>query len=280
MIRICLRAVFGALLSFGLASPCIAAQQGDIAGAAAERLLGGDSEEAQARDCLPFTRQFSASGTVTGSLAASAAAAGVPAAAMLDALRAFGAAIDLDRDTRDGDTFYVRYEQTFTVEGHAIGVGRVLWAELNSAARGTIALHRFRPRDGLERFWLESGEITPPPTILLPLDVVNISSGFGPRTDPLSTPRGTAAKAPAMGPLRGRGWRPGLAHLLSMHDGVDLAAPIGTPVHAASDGIVIGARPNGGYGNWIKIDHPGDLSTVYGHLSRFAPGLKAGAWAT
>jgi len=34
---------------------------------------------------------------------------------------------------------------------------------------------------------------------------------------------------------------------------------------------------NGGYGNWIRIDHPRKLSTVYGHLSEFAPGIKEGA---
>jgi murein DD-endopeptidase MepM/ murein hydrolase activator NlpD len=66
------------------------------------------------------------------------------------------------------------------------------------------------------------------------------------------------------------------ARRLFMHDGVDLVAPIGTPIYAASDGIVAGAGPNGGYGNWIRIDHPGKLSTVYGHLSEFAPGIEAG----
>jgi murein DD-endopeptidase MepM/ murein hydrolase activator NlpD len=61
-----------------------------------------------------------------------------------------------------------------------------------------------------------------------------------------------------------------------MHEGVDLAAPAGTPIYAASDGIVVGAAPNGGYGNWVRIDHAEKLSTVYGHLSEFAPGIRAG----
>jgi murein DD-endopeptidase MepM/ murein hydrolase activator NlpD len=61
-----------------------------------------------------------------------------------------------------------------------------------------------------------------------------------------------------------------------MHEGVDLAAPIGTPIYAASDGVVVGAGPNAGYGNWIRIDHPRKLSTVYGHLSEFAPGIQEG----
>ena len=76
--------------------------------------------------------------------------------------------------------------------------------------------------------------------------------------------------------------QPGLAsplrssHALSMHEGIDLVAPAGTPIYAASDGIVVGAAPNGGYGNWVRIDHAGKLSTVYGHLSEFAPGIRAG----
>ena len=114
----------------------------------------------------------------------------------------------------DGDRFYVRYEQTFTVEGQPIGVGRVLWAELNSAAKGTIALYRFRPVDGVERLWLASGEAAPLPAILLPLDVVNISSGFGPRADPLGRSRGAAAKAPGMGPFARARLRLGLSHSL------------------------------------------------------------------
>ena len=48
---------------------------------------------------------------------------------------------------------------------------------------------------------------------------------------------------------------------LMMHDGVDLAAEMGTPIQAAGDGIVIGAEPKGGYGNWIEIEHD-DASTV------------------
>ena len=66
------------------------------------------------------------------------------------------------------------------------------------------------------------------------------------------------------------------ASALFMHDGVDLVAPTSTPIYAAADGIVVGVGPNGRYGNWIQIDHAGKLSTVYGHLSRFAPDLEVG----
>jgi murein DD-endopeptidase MepM/ murein hydrolase activator NlpD len=77
-----------------------------------------------------------------------------------------------------------------------------------------------------------------------------------------------------------RGLRADAVHVRAMHEGVDLVAPYGTPIHAAGDGIVKDAEPNGRYGNWIEIDHPGELSSVYGHLSSFAPGIEPGRQIT
>jgi len=126
---------------------------------------------------------------------------------------------------------------------------------------------------------------------------VTVSSRFGIRSDPLARARGTAAAAgKAMGgPLpdrraarqakqaekRAEKHAPprlfaGFAPRVFMHQGIDLAVPQGTPIYAASDGVVSGARPNGGYGNWIRIDHSDGFATAYGHLSRFAPGIKPG----
>ena len=53
-------------------------------------------------------------------------------------------------------------------------------------------------------------------------------------------------------------------------------AAYGTPILSAGNGVVKGAEPKGRYGNWIEIDHDGELSTVYGHLSSFAPGIAPG----
>jgi len=52
-----------------------------------------------------------------------------------------------------------------------------------------------------------------------------------------------------------------------LHTGVDLAAPMGAPVRAAADAVVVSAGPHGGYGNAILLDHGGALATLYGHLS-------------
>ncbi len=367
MHRASFAAALAASLLFGSMSAALAADDAprQAARVAEERLLGSDDEDARFLACQPFTRAIAAAGVVTNSLDASLANAGVPATVMLEARQAFATAVDLGRDVGAGDRFYVRYEQTFTAEGAPIGVGRVLWAELRTKAKGAIALHRFRPHGGVERLWLANGEAATPPSMRLPLDAVNVSSGFGLRADPLDKPSGPAlavgplpdpapppsankVAAPALeqavvapkeepakparrhaAPLAGQfgGFAgrmdaraildggqldlqrlveerdaaarraaaaravevpaeteqahvatppPRAPRLLFMHDGVDLVASTGTPIYAAADGIVTGAAPNGRYGNWIRIEHEGKLSTVYGHLSDFAPGIEEG----
>src|SRR5205807_2027664 len=62
--------------------------------------------------------------------------------------------------------------------------------------------------------------------------------------------------------------------------GVDYAAPMGTPVRAAGDGRIRFAGRKGGYGNLVEIEHTRSIVTVYGHLSRFAPGTRVGAPVT
>jgi murein DD-endopeptidase MepM/ murein hydrolase activator NlpD len=91
---------------------------------------------------------------------------------------------------------------------------------------------------------------------------------------PLPNPR--IARQAAAAARRGNRFFSGFAPRVLMHEGVDLAVPRGTPVYAASEGVVTGARPNGGYGNWVRVDHADGVATAYGHLSRFAPRIKPG----
>lgn len=296
----------------------------------ADRLLGDGQDEVRLQAHLPYQRRIGVSGVISGgSLEVSAAAAGVPAAALLEALQAFETSVDLRKEMRDGDRFYVRYEQTFTQAGAALDIGRVLWMELRTP-KGVMAIHRFRTRDNIERFWMASGQAATPPSFRLPLDAISISSGFGLRADPFDQPPPPYGGKPqgAGGPNLAKPLPPGLptggatdmpragvggggasssglssygsssyggssyggfrappAYALSarpssrslfMHEGVDLVAPTGTPVVAAADGIVVGAAPNGRYGNWVRLEHGGKLATVYGHLSGFAKGLQPG----
>jgi murein DD-endopeptidase MepM/ murein hydrolase activator NlpD len=60
------------------------------------------------------------------------------------------------------------------------------------------------------------------------------------------------------------------------HEGIDYAAPTGTPVWSVADGKVSFVGSQGGYGNLIKVDHAGGYTSWYPHLSRFAPKLSVG----
>lgn len=307
---------FAALWSFCLLSVPVDAADVSFGPSrlAEERLLGSADEDARYLACQPFTREIGADGIIAQSLDASLAEAGVPAAAMLEARHAFSAVIDLAHEIGAGDRFYVRYEQAFTAEGGPIGIGRVMWAELQTKAKGTVAIYRFRTRDKIENFWLANGRKATPPQMLLPLESISISSGFGPRTDPFgraqsvmvsgrpasmslaqrSVPQpggGSAAKSSSAHTVN-LATPLGIAHglvadgsgqavlraapTMAMHEGVDFVAPHGTPVFAAANGIVVDAALNGQYGNFIRIDHGGKLTTVYGHLSAFAPSVEAG----
>jgi murein DD-endopeptidase MepM/ murein hydrolase activator NlpD len=76
---------------------------------------------------------------------------------------------------------------------------------------------------------------------------------------------------PVLGPVTSPfGWRWG-----RMHEGIDIAAPTGTPIRAAAAGTVIYAGWLGGYGNLTVIDHGGGVATAYGHQSGIAVGSGA-----
>jgi murein DD-endopeptidase MepM/ murein hydrolase activator NlpD len=72
-----------------------------------------------------------------------------------------------------------------------------------------------------------------------------LESGFGRRLDPFSSEG-------------------------AIHRGVDISAPVGTPVHASADGVVVFASTMNGFGRVVIIDHGNGLQTYYAHLSRFA----------
>ena len=60
------------------------------------------------------------------------------------------------------------------------------------------------------------------------------------------------------------------------HKGIDFAAPTGTPIKAAADGSIESIGYRGGYGNMIVVKHWSQYSTAYGHMSRFASGMRKG----
>ena len=259
-----------------------------------DEVLGGQTEVAMAADDPLQSRENTVSGFVEESVEDSLARAGLPADLSLELTDALSSALQHHR-LDSGDTFHVRYQQTVASDGREIGAGRILSAEVKTAAKGRIALYGFRPMRGGEQLWLGNGESLSASGMRLPLQTVSVSSDFGVRADPFEQPRkglgapsrlGTVgasintatARGIALGlaPGPGRAAARGGGGAFLMHNGVDLLAPTGTPVLAASEGTIVGAAPNAGYGNWIRIQHAHNVATVYGHLSGFAPGISAG----
>lgn len=199
------------------------------------------------------THVFRAQGLVRGSLAISFAAAGISAAATNEALRAFEQEIDVNRAMRGGDRFAALVERRFDAAGRRIGEDRVIWAELRLHDRRAVAIHRFRPEGGTERFWLADGVSVSKAPLKAPADAALVSSPFGKREGPVLGKRD------------------------ALHTGIDYALPPRTPVPAAAAGVIKAAEPNGGYGKWVLIEHASGLATAYAHLESFAPAIVPGA---
>jgi murein DD-endopeptidase MepM/ murein hydrolase activator NlpD len=89
------------------------------------------------------------------------------------------------------------------------------------------------------------------------------SGGSGSSGGGGGTPSSSGFIWPCSGVLTsGFGWRWG-----RMHEGIDIAAPAGTPIHAVASGTIIFAGWMGGYGNMVIIDHGGGIATAYAHMS-------------
>jgi murein DD-endopeptidase MepM/ murein hydrolase activator NlpD len=193
-----------------------------------------------------------AGGTIDSSLYLAAMQAGIPADVVVDMIHMFSYKVDFQRDLHSGDRFEVYYDYAYTPEGQPAKYGAISYAMLTLGGK-QIPMYRFQadPSEPPEYFDTK-GESAKGMLMKTPVDGARISSGFGSRFHPI------------LGYTR-------------MHKGVDFAVPTGTPVMAAGAGTVKFMGWANGYGNFVKIDHGNGYATGYGHLSRFAAGLRKGA---
>jgi len=178
-------------------------------------------------------------GTVGSSIYLSARAAGAPAGAIQQYLRALDEQMDLDDISAD-DQFdmIVSYKRAATGEVQA---GQLLYAGLSHDGKPRKQLLRWGP-DG--HFFEASGMGEMRQGFMRPVPGWE-TSGYGMR------------RHPVLGYTR-------------MHRGIDFHAPYGSPIYAAADGRVVFVGRHGGHGNYVKLDNGGGLGTGYAHMSRFA----------
>lgn len=191
------------------------------------------------------------SGVISSSLFAATDKANLPDAVAAQLVDIFGANIDFHKDLQKGDRFTVVYDM-FTLNGEQVKPGKILAAEFTNAGK-TYRMVYFIDREGKEGYYSADGKNLKKAFLRSPLEFSRISSGF------------TVAR---FHPVLQK-WR--------AHKGVDYAAPSGTKVKATADAVVEVAGKMGGYGNVIILKHNGKFSTVYGHLSGFAPNVRKGA---
>jgi murein DD-endopeptidase MepM/ murein hydrolase activator NlpD len=189
-------------------------------------------------------------GLITSSLFEAADEAGISNQTTMAVANIFGWDVDFVLDIRDGDAFIVVYEQLWQ-DGAFVRDGEVIAAEFVNDGR-TYRAVRYTLPDGRSEYFTPDGRSMRKTFLRAPVEFSRISSRFNPRR-----------RHPVLNTIRA-------------HKGVDYAAPSGTPVRAAGDGRIHFRGRQGGYGNAVVIEHGGGITTLYGHLSRFAKGAGNG----
>jgi murein DD-endopeptidase MepM/ murein hydrolase activator NlpD len=176
--------------------------------------------------------------------------ANIPDSVAIQVAEMFESEIDFHTDLRRGDQFNVIYEGSYD-QGELVKTGDVLAAEFINNGK-TYKAVGYRDDTGEMQYYTPEGKSLHKSFLRSPLEFTRISSGFS----------------------LGR-FHP-ILQRMKAHKGTDLAAPSGTRIKASGDAVVDFVGKKGGYGNVIVLKHDNGISTVYGHLSRFADGLHRG----
>ena len=192
-----------------------------------------------------------ATATIDSSLFEAAESVDISDMVALKLANVFAWDIDFVLDIREGDRFTAVYEQIYQ-DGKYLRDGELLAAEFVNGGRVYRAV-RFASTDGSPSYYTPDGKPMRKAFLRAPVEFTRVSSVFNPHR-----------MHPILNRIRG-------------HMGTDYAAPTGTPVHAAGDGRVSFEGTRGGYGNAIVLSHSNSVSTLYGHMSRFARSIRIGS---
>jgi murein DD-endopeptidase MepM/ murein hydrolase activator NlpD len=163
----------------------------------------------------------------------------------------FAAKIDFNTECRKGDEIKTVFEKYYK-DGKFVGYGKILYAEYKQQTGSHIEGFYYTPANTQGAYFADDGQELGSSFIKSPVPVGRLTSRFT-----------WHRKHPILGVVR-------------PHLGIDLAAPVGTPIMAAGDGKVIFAGRRGGFGRQIILAHANGYKTYYGHLSRFKKGLHKG----
>jgi murein DD-endopeptidase MepM/ murein hydrolase activator NlpD len=194
-------------------------------------------------------RRRTAHGRIDTNLFESATGAGLPDKTVMNLAGIFAWDVDFVLDIRSGDDYYVLYEQLYQ-DGEYIGDGEIIAAEFNNNGRNIQAI-RFVNKDGRSDYFTPDGKSLRKAFLRAPVDF-RVSSSFNPNR-----------LHPVLKTVR-------------PHRGTDYAAPMGTPIKATGDGKVIFRGQKSGYGNVVILQHGGNITTLYAHMSKFVSNVRNG----
>ena len=187
-----------------------------------------------------------ANGTIESSLFLAAADAGISDRTIMNLAGIFAWDVDFMLDIRSGDSFTIVYEDIWK-DGERVAEGNILAAEFVNQGEHFTAI-RFEDDSGRVDYFTPEGNSVRKAFLRAPLTFSRISSNFNPRR-----------RHPKLNTIRA-------------HKGVDYAAATGTPIKAAGDGKIIHRGRKGGYGNTVIVQHGGNITTLYAHMSRYGKG--------
>ncbi|CAM4062860.1 peptidoglycan DD-metalloendopeptidase family protein [Vibrio neonatus] len=151
----------------------------------------------------------------------------------------FGWDIDFALDIRPNDNFKVLFEENI-VEGEFVGYGRILAAQFTNQGQTFKAI--LDPKSG--NYYDDKGRAMKKAFLRSPVDFRRVTSNFNPNR-----------RHPVTGKVKA-------------HRGTDYAAPVGTPIYAAGDGVVLKSGYNKFNGNYVFIKHSNIYITKYLHLQK------------
>ena len=218
-------------------------------------VLEGDHYVVHRNELQLEPREVRIAGVVTTSLHDAIKALGESPQLASDFADIFAWDIDFTRSVRPGDEFRILYERLYFTDDAAAratcGPGRILAAQYNGTAGAYSAIY-YESQPGQGAYYHPDGSSVERQFLQAPVRFARISSTY-----------------------TNESFHP-ILRITRPHQGIDYAAPVGTPVWSVADGRVIYAGYAGGFGNLVKIRHARGYVSYYGHLSRFGGGLKVG----
>ena len=173
----------------------------------------------------------------------------IPANTIIELARIYGFQIDFQRDIKKKDRFQIMYEVFIDENNKVIETGNILFANLILSGEDN-SLYYF-DKEGSAGHYDKNGKSIKKALMKTPINGARLSSPFGMRKHPID------------------GFN-------KMHRGTDFAAPMGTQIMASGSGVIKKAGWCGGGGNCVVIRHNSTYTTIYAHMSKFAPGIKKG----